>query len=331
MKIKSLCFVCTMLFISCTQQKVEVQRCALQGTVVNSELMTRMPGPLRVYGDYLYWEDPFARDYFLHVHNIHDGSEIGQMGKVGEGPEEFIKGQAIGACIDGRLFAVDVNGNTKGFLSIDSLVLKKDPFVALSAEERTNLTSGEQVAKGVFLRTNPENSNHYFTAIIDGVSCEFGEYPIRKWRKPVGGYQIYDAQKGLLAFCSYQFPYLSLYKRDGNCFNLVFENTDLDAYVVNGPHIVFKEPLLGVKDICLSRDYLLTLQFEHLPSESQSPTFGRNINERPHTVFVYNHRGDLLKIVDLGMPVIRIAADSRDNTLYIIGANPDFMLLKYAL
>lgn len=325
------CAFFLLLLFGCKQKTVEVQHCAIDGTILNDELMTRMPGPLRVYGDYLYWEDPFARDYFLRIHHLHDGLEIGQMGKVGEGPEEFITGQAIGACIDGRLFAVDVNGTTKGFLSIDSLVLNKEPFMTLSPEERVTLKRGKQVAKGIYLKTNPENSDHHFTAIIDGASCEFGEYPIREWRKPIGGYEIYDAQRGLLAFCSYQFPYLSLYKRDGHRFNLVFEKADRDAYAVNGQHIAFKEPLLGVKDLCLSRDYLVTLQFEDLPDENRPLTSGRNINDRPHTVFVYNHSGELLKIVDLRMPIIRMAADGRDNTLYVIGANPDFMLLKYAL
>lgn len=47
--------------------------------------------------------------------------------------------------------------------------------------------------------------------------------------------------------------------------------------------------------------------------------------------FVYDYDGKLLKIVNLGMPVMRIAADGRSNALYVIGVNPDFALAKYDL
>ena len=46
---------------------------------------------------------------------------------------------------------------------------------------------------------------------------------------------------------------------------------------------------------------------------------------------VYDYNGKLLKIVDLGMPVMRIAADGRSNALYAIGVNSDFVLAKYDL
>ena len=40
------------------------------------------------------------------------------MGKVGEGPREFITGGINGSCIDNCFFAVDANGKTRGFLSL---------------------------------------------------------------------------------------------------------------------------------------------------------------------------------------------------------------------
>lgn len=51
----------------------------------------------------------------------------------------------------------------------------------------------------------------------------------------------------------------------------------------------------------------------------------------PHTVFLYDYDGNLVKIVDLGIPVMRIAADCQDNVLYAIGADPDYILVKYEL
>lgn len=51
----------------------------------------------------------------------------------------------------------------------------------------------------------------------------------------------------------------------------------------------------------------------------------------PVPFFLYDYEGNLVKIVDLEIPVMRIAAEEKDNTLYAIGVNPDFILVKYDL
>lgn len=45
-------------------------------------------------------------------------------------------------------------------------------------------------------------------------------------------------------------------------------------------------------------------------------TVGRDASKCPHTVFLYDYEGHLIKIVDLGMPIMRIAADRTSNVLY---------------
>lgn len=72
--------------------------------LLDDEIVTTMPGTLRVTGDFLIWEDPFARNYFVHVHEKGTGRKVGVMGKVGEGLREFITGSISGACIDNRFF-----------------------------------------------------------------------------------------------------------------------------------------------------------------------------------------------------------------------------------
>lgn len=51
----------------------------------------------------------------------------------------------------------------------------------------------------------------------------------------------------------------------------------------------------------------------------------------PSYCFLYDYDGNLVKIVDLGIPVMRIASEEQSNTLYAIGVNPDFVLVKYEL
>lgn len=90
------------LGISCGVGNGEVSRESRTYQLLEDEIMTRMPGSLLIAGDYLVWEDPFSREYFLQVHNIQDGQPIGVMGKVGEGPREFITGGITGACVNNR-------------------------------------------------------------------------------------------------------------------------------------------------------------------------------------------------------------------------------------
>ena len=46
---------------------------------------------------------------------------------------------------------------------------------------------------------------------------------------------------------------------------------------------------------------------------------------------LYGNGERMVKIVDLGIPVMRIASEEQSNTLYAIGVNPDFVLVKYEL
>lgn len=124
------------LYGCANEKKLNVEYVSATYELLDDEIATTMPGTLRVAGDFLVWEDPFARDYFVHVHEKETGRKVGVMGKVGEGPREFITGGINGSCIDNCFFAVDANGKTRGFLSLDSLSQSKDAFIPMTEEER---------------------------------------------------------------------------------------------------------------------------------------------------------------------------------------------------
>ena len=46
----------------------------------------------------------------------------------------------------------------------------------------------------------------------------------------------------------------------------------------------------------------------------------------PRTVFLYDYDGNLVKIVDLGIPVMRIASEEQSNTLYAMRGESGFCL-----
>lgn len=334
MHLKHYCYLFAALVLcGCASEKKQpVEYVSATHEVLNDDIMTTMPGTIRVAGDFLVWEDPFARDYFVHVHEKSTGKAVGVMGKVGEGPREFITGEVIGACIDNRLFAIDVNGKTKGFLSIDSLAQGKDAFVELAEEEKASRPRLPEYAKEVYIGRTEDGDEHYFEAVLHGKKVEFGKYPIPEVKEHVSNRMAYNQSRGVLASSSSRFPYLALYKNDGKTFSLAWENkSDGSEYEIQDDKIIFDRKVGGIFGLCMSKDYIIALQRDRTKDAMDESTVGRDVSKCPHHVFLYDYDGNLVKIVDLGIPVMRIAAEEKDNTLYAIGANPEYVLVKYEL
>lgn len=318
------------LLVGCKSENIQYEEISYK--LLDNNIMTTMPGSLIVAGDYLVWTDPFARDYFVHVHDKETGRKIGVMGKVGEGPQEFITGGINSVAIDNCFFADDANGKTKGFLSLDSLVLQKETFIALSESESITRPQMSELAKGVFVGRTEDGDKDYFKANIQGQNSTFGVYPVSEVKQHVGGNMAYNPEKRSLAYASFNFPYLALYQETGNTFKLLWERkSNSDEYEVVNDQIIFDRKVGGIFEICMSKDYIIALERDRARDPMDESTVGRDVSKCPHTVFLYDYDGNLIKIVDLGIPTMHIAADCQDNVLYAIGADPDYVLVKYEL
>lgn len=317
-------------FCSCSSKDAEVQRITLQSQILNDELITTMPGDLLLTDNYLVWSDPFSRDYFVHVHSASTGEELGVMGKVGEGPKEFVTPMINRYCVDNKIFAVDANGKNVGYLSIDSLINGQEPYCKLS--DREQKMKMEKMDHELYINTTDDGSETYFRTIMNGQESFWGAYPIPEMKVRVGIYESYDPVEGLFVVSSFSFPYLALYKKENSTFTLQWERkSNNENYIITDDDIVFDRKIRGAQDVCMSKDYIITLERDRERDPMDESTVGRNISKSPRTVFLYDYTGRLLKIVDLGMPAMRIAAGRNSNTLYIIGGNPDYVLAKYEL
>ena len=175
------------LYGCANEKKQNVEYVSATYELLDDEIATTMPGTLRVAGDFLVWEDPFARDYFVHVHEKETGRKVGVMGKVGEGPREFITGGINGSCIDNRFFAVDANGKTRGFLSLDSLSQGKDAFIPMTEEERLSRPAMAEYAKNVYIGIADAGAEHCFETLLHGQASSVGNYPIPQVKQYLGG------------------------------------------------------------------------------------------------------------------------------------------------
>lgn len=315
---------------SCSPRTGETVRVKMEPQVLNDEIATTMPGALFMSGGYLVWTDPFARDYFIHVHDAATGEGIGVMGKVGEGPREFVTPTVNEISVDKQIFACDLNGNTAGYLSVDSLLLQRPPFVELSELEKS-LDMGK-IDKGVYMTNTKDGAADYFRLNVNGKESAFGVYPVRDVKQHVGGYKTYNPKTGRLVYVSFQFPYIALYKREGDTFQLQWEQkSEKETYEKVDGRLVFDRTIMGAGDVCMSKDYIITLERDREVDPMNESTVGRDASKCPRTVFLRDYDGNLLKIIDLGMPTMRITADPERNVLYAIGVNPDFILAKYEL
>lgn len=312
-------------------QEREVVREKATAQVLHNDIMTRMPGTMVVVGDYVVWEDPFARDYFVNVHEASTGKLVGKMGKVGEGPNEFITGGISAHCVGDRLFAADSNGQNRGFLSVDSLVAGKEPFRPLDFAQREVRPKMTELQHGVFVKRTEDGDEAYFKANIRGHESTFGVYPVKDVREHLGMTLAYDSVSGMLACASFTIPYLSLYQKQGDTFKLLWEEEAEIGYDVSRGKIVPDQRVGGIFGLSLTKDYVVSLHRDWENEPLDGPVQGRDERLIPHLVYLYDYDSHLVKVVDLGMPVVRIASDRRSNTLYGIGLNPDYMLVKYEL
>lgn len=312
-------------------QKQEVVREKATAQVLHNDIMTRMPGTMIVVGDYVVWEDPFARDYFANVHEAATGKLVGKMGRVGEGPNEFITGSLSPHCVGGRLFATDVNGLTRGYLSVDSLVAGKEPFQPLDAAAREARPAMAELQHGLFVGRTEDGDEAYFKANVRGHECTFGVYPVKEVREHLGTTLAYDSVSGMLACASFTIPYLSLYQKEKDGFKLLWEEEARTGYEVSRGKIVPDPNIGGIFGLSLTKDYVVSLHRDWENEPLEGPVQGRDERLLPHLAYLYDYDSHLVKVVDLGMPVVRIASDRRSNTLYALALNPDYMLVKYEL
>jgi len=329
MRFNCLCLVVSLFLAACSEIN-KVERVSVEYQLLSDDVFTRMPGNLLLVDDFLVWTDPFATDYFVHVHQVTDGQKVGVMGKQGLGPGEFVTPMVSQLSCNRHVRAVDVNGKTRGYLSIDSLLQGKNPLVVFSDKREENLYKAED---GVFVGYTEDGESFYLKSNLDGVGeVAFGDYPIAGVKRHIGGNLAYNHGRDCMVFASFEMPYLAMYKKTESGFKQEWVMDGGDNYyeIVNGD-IRFDMSRRGIREVCMSKDYIIGLQRDYTVDDMDERKVGRDVSKCPRTVFLYDYDGNLLKILDLGIPVMRIASGWQDNTLYAIGADPEYVLVKFEL
>lgn len=317
-----------------TERTTQVERIKIKEIVtVNDELESIMPGQLLLSEDYILWTDPFNTEENLHILNYEDGQKVGSMIKVGGAPEEFITPN-ITLYPNNSLFVYDYNNNKQFFLSIDSAVQEKNQILEKQTKELKNTTRILFIDEETSISLDP-SEKHPFSLKNMNQTFTFGVPPIKE--EIHNGYDYfqgdikYNPTNECLVYTTARFPYLAIYKKKGSKFKLFKEALFSNDYEIHKGNFRYNGEARGAIEMALTSDYIVTLERDRQFDTTDESTTGRDFSKLPHTVFLYDYNLQLLKIVDMGMPVLRLAANPENNELYAIGVNPDFVLVKCQL
>lgn len=327
------------MFCSCsTSSRKNVERLALHPTaVIQDSMFTRMPGSLILCDHYLVWQDPFNPDYFLHVVDIDTKKEVGVMGEFGRGPKEF-NTPSLAKSIGNKIFTYDLNLDQQAYYSIDSLLAGKDPFISRPLHPIENCLDIVQIAENEFISTQPENEHPFQWIHADSSITFFGKCPIKEkisdYYSARQGPLIYNPYNQTLVYCTNHLSYIALYEKKDTTFQLKWEKRPIKkSYEVKDGEIHFLHNEDLPCEIVLTKDYIVALQQD---KDTEFPTTKRTAGIRdfskvPTTLLVYDYDFNLKKIIDMGMPTLRIEGSGDSNTLYTVGIDLDFCILRYEL
>ena len=308
-----------------------IERVRLEPVLVAEALVTNFPSAMKVYNDYIIVLNPFLRDGFLSIYDRHTGKELNTVGTLGRGPGESIQ-PYIGNIYEDKLLIFELGANRKALIVIDSLLaLKFNPIRYSDSPIQDFIYRTIKIDNGLFVSSVFDDWRQPFKVHNESsVIKYFGKPPIRNTNDfPQGGTE-YHVRKQQIFFYNSRNPYIACYQRfDDNSFTLNWENQFIKPrYSIYNDKISWREEQSsGIMGIAFTNKYIVCLRNELKLREIR----GRETSTAPRSLYLFDYQGNLVKIVDLIDPSIRIASEEDSDIVYILSVEPDFNIVKYDL
>ncbi len=320
---KSIYIIIIFTLFACTNRNEYAERSKKEFTILSDSIESIMPGKLLVYADYIIWTDPFTIEEHVHILDKVTGKEISKIVKIGEGPEEFIT-PSVEYAQNNRLFVFDLNLEKVAYYPLDNIFSSNIQFTRLENQGETRyfeLTEGQLLSFNPSLEKPFKWNNKYWGKLAFDQSIKNNESVSQ-------GNVLYNPYSKYIVYSCMSYPYLSLYQMKNDEIVFISEKKrDFDYNIVKG-ELKIDRKRRGAAEMALTSDYIITLERDYKTDDTDESTVGRDFNKLPHTIFLYDYSLNLKKILDLGIPLLRLAADPKNNTLYAIGVDPDFILIK---
>lgn len=296
--------------------------------VLNDEIVTNFPGGLYLLENNIVWFDPFPIDHFLHILNKNDGRELYSFGNIGQGPNEYVSPMIDDIIWNDYLYIYDVNGNTKGYFSVDDSLRKMNSFIPLTQEDSLIRSKGYNIRldSDIYIGLNTNKEENAYKLNVKGEDKSFGNYILPNEKKHFSAIYLYNSSKKLLIIGSIPVRYFSCYKMIDDNFELVWENRDEYNFKKQNSNINFDTSKIGIYGMAITRDFIVTIQRDYENDRTNEAEVLRDVNKIPKTLFIYDYNGKLQKIIDYQVPIGRICGNEKTNDLYAIFVAPDFKL-----
>ena len=320
---------------SCTSRNTPVdtskmEREPIDYEVITDSLYTSAPGSFIYTGRYVVWAD-IVRSFnafeenFIHVVDPELKKEVASMGRQGNGPNEYTDPSERRYNGD-TIYVYDLNKPRQVLISLTDAVEGRKPFIPLAPPRDTWEGLKLFITKESQVHCNPDYRDTPFRYINGTDTIPFGQYVFDPgidndmFRMNFLQMSIeYDADLEMLVCKAGYFPYVALYKKTGNSFELMTEiKEDFDYKVSGGGWIDFSRR--GFFTCTLTKNYFVTLDYDYDKGEEGN---ARDNSSLPRTLFVRDHNGNMLRIFKLDEPTLRLTSCGKDNILYAIIAPQD--------
>lgn len=338
--VKNVLLVLSLLIcFACNQSRIpsDVERLSLEpASIVADSIESMMPGDLYLSDNYLLWADPFNTEKYIHVLNKENGKEMGLMVSRGGGPDEFAS-PSIAVLPDDQIFIYDSYAGKTGIQSIAKAVRGENPVLSKESSELGDVTTMVYTEKGETIWFNPSKKQPF--SIRKGGdnrdASSFGKLPfkgeISNSLQHFQGHIAYNPNNQTLAYTTMMFPYYSVYKREGDRFRLKKEMHHITDYDLRDGNFIYRGHVRGPQYLTLTSSYIVTVERDPKYDQTDGMKIGRDFTKLPQTIFLYDYELQLKKIINLGKPILWMTADPSTDTVYLIAADPDFVILKYNL
>lgn len=339
MKIKkTLLYILILCLSSCNSKKqnTNVEHTTNQEyTVITDSIYSQMPGSIFYQNGILYWQDVFSPESFVHAIDVNTKKELQSFGNIGSGPTEFTTPLLSLSPVSGLLIN-DAQKKLEILYQID----KKADSLFVSIKEYENR---QEATRLLYLDNNdliylcPGKDNPFYIKFDDTEGVYKGQQPIKE--KITNGFNVfqgniaYNSQKGILVFSALRFPYLSVYKIENRDVKLETElKHPLEYTISDGELKLDKNVKEGAMELALTKSHIITLQRDELvEGEVPHAKQPRDLSVLPHSLFIYDYDLNLLKIINMPFPLLRLCGDIDSESIYAIAANPEFMIIKLDL
>ena len=325
-----------LLLVSCEAEKKEVVRVVDQPYhVITDSIYARLPGTILYQDGKVYWQDAISADNFMHVVEVTSGRETACFGSIGGGPEEMTL--PIFSLSEKGLYLNDTNKPLEQHWQFDK---SSGLYSATSKKYQNdaNVTRLLHLDSETLLSLCPAEDKLFEVSKSGNVETTFGERPIvEEMNNAYNTFQgnvEYNSDRDLLVYSCMVFPYVAVYKQSGlKNWKLVSELKGTWDYSMSEGKLKFASSSpRGASELALTEDYIVLLQRDDTVEESvPREKAGRDPSTLPKSLFVYDYKLNLKKIINMPFPILRLCGDVDSNTVYAICVNPDFEMISIEL